>query len=456
MKIRNKILVYFSTTVIFLTGISFIIIYALFYEYREESFQQQQNKKIHTTIGLLKKFKQESSEIVSLLDKQDINDFYDEKLLIYDEDKNLIFASLDNLNITGAATILGNLSRTNNWIETREGDYDVIGTFIESNNQGYYAISKAYDAFGYDKLSFLRNILVAMFVGIGIVVFLVSQYIAGKISKPITLLNEEIVKFDLSGENFKELRIETNSFELRQLSRRFNDLLKKTNEAFTFQKHTAHHISHQLKTPVAVLVSELERIRNYSDIEKIKQELDSQIIKAKSLGNIINVLLAISKIESGQQIRKQDLRIDELIFDTIEELKSIYPDFHFDVNYTPDEIDEQRLVIHFNTVLIRQVIQNLLTNCILHSRDLHAEIIFNCTSERELKVRFINSGKPISKDEEKFLFRHFFRGKNSEGKAGFGLGLVLTKKILDVNDATIAYFNPETDVNVFELTFPLS
>lgn len=456
MKIRNKILVYFSPTVIFLTGISFIIIYTLFYEYREESFQQQQNKKIHTTIGLLKKFKQESSEIVSLLDKQDINDFYDEKLFIYDENKNLIFASLDNLKITKAGNILSRLSPANSWVETREGDYDVIGTFIENNNQGYYAISKAYDAFGYDKLSFLRNILVAMFVCIVFVVFLVSQYIAGKISKPITLLNEEIVKFDLSGENFKELSIETNSFELGQLTRRFNDLLKKTNEAFTFQKHTAHHISHQLKTPVAVLVSELERIRNYSDIEKIKQELDSQIIKAKSLGNIINVLLAISKIESGQQIKKQDLRIDELIFDTIEELKSIYPDFHFDVNYTPDEIDEQRLVVHFNTILIRQVIQNLLTNCILHGQHSHAEIKFNCTVERELKIQFINTGKPISKEEEKFLFKHFFRGKNSEGKAGFGLGLVLTKKILDVNGAGIAYFNPETDVNVFELTFPLS
>jgi two-component system, OmpR family, sensor histidine kinase ArlS len=88
MKIRNKILIYFSTTVIALTAISLTIIYILFSEYREEEFQQQQNEKIHTTIKLIEKFKRESATISYLIDQQDINDFYDEKLLVYDSNKN--------------------------------------------------------------------------------------------------------------------------------------------------------------------------------------------------------------------------------------------------------------------------------------------------------------------------------------------------------------------------------
>ena len=159
MKIKNKILIYFSTTVIALTAVSFGIIYILFYEYREEEFQQQQSEKIQTTIKLINKFKEESAAISYLIDQQNINDFYDEKLFIYDEEKNLIFASLDSLDVIQAESVLHKLSPEKTWIETKEDNYDLIGVYTTSNNLGYYAISKAYDAFGYDKLAFPEEYL---------------------------------------------------------------------------------------------------------------------------------------------------------------------------------------------------------------------------------------------------------------------------------------------------------
>lgn len=456
MKIRNKILIYFSSTVIALTAISLTIIYILFSEYREEEFQQQQNGKIHTTIKLIENFKRESATISYLIDQQDINDFYDEKLLVYDSNKNLIFASLDSLDIVKAESILNKLSPTQRWIETKEENYDLIGIYIKTNNQDYYAISKAYDAFGYSKMYFLRNVLTGIFLFITVVVVLISRFLSNKISRPITALAENLNKYDLSKEKIDELAIETSSSELNQLTQRFNELLRRTNEAFVFQKHTIHHISHQLKTPISVLVSELERIKDFSSIDVIKPEIENQVIKAKSLGSIINVLLEISKIESGQQTKKQALRIDELFFDVIEELNAIHPDFHFEVNYIPDDTNENRLIINLNPILIRQAVQNLLSNCVSYSNNSKAEIKIDCSDSNGLKIQIINSGSPISTEEKNFLFNHFFRGKNSQGKIGFGLGLVLTKKIVELNSATITYSNPASNINVFELNFPLS
>ena len=57
MKIRNKILFYFSSAIIVLTAITLTIIYILFSEHREEEFQQLQNEKIRQTIDLIKEFK---------------------------------------------------------------------------------------------------------------------------------------------------------------------------------------------------------------------------------------------------------------------------------------------------------------------------------------------------------------------------------------------------------------
>ncbi|WP_194778295.1 sensor histidine kinase [Pararhodonellum marinum] len=453
MRIRNKILIYFSSTVISLTAISLIIIYILFSEYREEEFQQHQNEKIHTTIKLIEQFQQESATISYLLDQQDINDFYDEKLLVYDSNKNLIFASLDSLDIEKAGSMLSKLSPTQRWIETKEENYDLIGIYTETDNQEYYAVSKAYDAFGYAKMFFLRNVLIGIFLFISIVVIFVSRYLSNKISKPITALAETLNNYDLSKESVDELTIETSTSELNQLTQRFNELLRRTNEAFVFQKHTIHHVSHQLKTPISVLVSELERIKDFSSIEAVRPEIENQIIKAKSLGGIINVLLEISKIESGQQTQKQPLRIDELFFDVIEELNAIYPHFHFEVNYLPDELNENKLIINLNPVLIKQAIQNVLANCVSYSNKPKAEIKIDCSESKALKIQIINSGTPITSEEENFLFDHFFRGKNSQGQIGFGLGLVLTKKILELNSGTITYSNPSDNMNVFEVRF---
>jgi two-component system, OmpR family, sensor histidine kinase ArlS len=456
MKIRNKILVYFSTTVISLTAISLTIIYILFSEYREEEFQQQQYEKIKYTIKFLAEYEEMSENLAYIMDELTIHDFYDEKLLIFDTKKDLIFSSIDDLPIPDYETILNELSPSKRWIETKENKYDIVGIYHEHNKNSFYAISKAYDAFGYTKMYFLRNALIGIFLFITIVVIFISRFLSNKISRPITALAENLNNYDLSKEKVDELEIETSSYELKQLTQRFNELLRRTNEAFVFQKHTIHHISHQLKTPISVLVSELERIKYFSRIEDVKPEIENQIIKAKSLGSIINVLLEISKIESGQQTKKQALRIDELFFDVIEELNAIYPDFHFEVNYVPDEINEKRIIINLNPILIRQAIQNLLTNCILYSNNSKAEIKIDCSDGSGLKIQIINTGKPITSEEENFLFNHFFRGKNSQGKTGFGLGLVLTKKIVELNSATITYSNPSENLNVFELNFTLS
>lgn len=456
MKIRNKILIYFLSTVITLSVVSLTIVYILFSEYREEGFQQRQKEKINYTIGLITEYKELSENLSAIMDKHTIHDFYDEKMLIFDRNKELIYKSVDDLPIRNYEQLLNELSPNQTWIETKEDEYDIVAVYVQNEYNHFYAISKAYDAFGYLKLDFLRNMLILITCVITIIVVVITIILSKRISKPITVFAEKVGKYDVSGNQIKELEMDSSSYELQFLTQKFNQLIERTNEAFAFQKHTIHHISHQLKTPIAVLVSELERINHLQEKETIQSEIAGQVVRAKSLGNIINVLLEISKIESGQKIQTKSLRIDELFFDVIEELNLIYPDYQFEVNYAPDEVQENRLVLHLNNVLIRQAIQNLLTNCVYYSDSSKAKIEFNCSDKSELTIRIINSGKPISKSEEKYLFNHFFRGENSKNKKGFGLGLVLVKKIIELSSGKVSYSNPTGTVNIFQITFPLS
>lgn len=453
MKIRNKILIYFSSTVILVSAVSLVIVFVLFSEHREEEFQQQQFSKIKYTVGLVDEFNKMSEEVSRLLDRQDIHDFYDEKMLIYDQNKKLVFSSIDSLDISKSDAILHKLSVSKDWIETKEDGYDLIGVYLENDSKSYYAISKAYDYFGYSKKDFLQKVLIGIFVAIVIIVLLVSFYLSNIISKPISELTKKIEDYDLSDDKNKPLKIKTSTSELQNLSVKFNELTKRTNDAFLFQKHSIQHISHELKTPIAVLVSELEKLQKAEDIDQLKSDISLQTQKAKSLGNIINILLQISKIEAGQEVSRNSIRIDELIFDSISEVNSLYPDFNFEVNFIPNDFDESKLTVIANEPLIKQAFLNLLINAIHYSDNQKAKITFDC-SDKSLKVIISNSGKTLSKEEQKFLFSHFFRGKNAQNKQGFGLGLVLSQRIFSIHNISIHYHSKESTKNIFSILFP--
>src|SRR5690625_3161896 len=197
MKIKNKIRIYFSTSVIALTALSSVIIFILFAEYREEEFQQRQKEKIQYTLGLLVEYQELSENLSAIMDQLTIHDFYDEKMLIYNQHKQLVYQSVDDLPILQSEKILNELSPANQWIETKEDRYDVIGVYLEREQGQFYALSKAYDAFGYTKLKFLQNTLIIIFIAIAAIVLFISNYLARRISLPLTRLAEKISELNI-------------------------------------------------------------------------------------------------------------------------------------------------------------------------------------------------------------------------------------------------------------------
>jgi len=454
MSIRNKILIYFSTTVIILTAISLLLIYTIFANYRKEEFHQRQKEKIESTIFFLVKIKPMDEKIVQAIDDLTIHDFYDEKLLIYDSSKTLIYASIDDLTIDNPNEILHELSQTSSFIVTNENDYDVLGIRYVKNNEVFYGISKAYDTFGFSKLIYLRNVLIANFFIISIIVIFISYYLSMKIAKPISKITSIIKNYNFNIDN-KPLEHYKGENEISILVQRFNELMKKMNEAFSFQKHAIHHISHELKTPISILVSNFERIEKENDIEKIKILIHNQKEDTISLSEIISSLLEISKAETSDSFANEKIRIDELLFDVAEELKTVFPDFKFLIEYKHISDDESDLIILGNNQLLKSTFMNLMLNCVQYSINNFSEIHI-LTSSDFIDIDFINKGTTISDNEQKFLFQHFFRGSNSKGKRGFGLGLVLINRIISMHKGSVTYRTENNDTNIFSVKLPLS
>ncbi|MEY4308216.1 MAG: Histidine kinase [Bacteroidota bacterium] len=453
MNIRKRILIYFSALSISVIGFSFLLIFAVFSNYRREEYQQRIKDHTISTITDLSEAKQLNHNVLQSMNLLNINKLYQEKTLLFNANKQLIYSSLNDTKIQFSKDLLFNLSADKPVLESREGDTDVVGVYFVFNKEVYYGITKAYDVFGYSKLEFLKYTLLVLFGLISGLILISSFALANRISKPIISMAAALKIINIETANHL-LPIPEARDEIYLLTSRFNELMKRLQDSFSFQKHAVHHISHELKTPISILVSNLERLEKESDLGKIKTGINEQKEDTKILGDMINALLEIAKVETHSNLTFQEIRMDELVFDWVSEMKKIHPKFKFDVQFDEKIESVHGLSVQGNLRLLKMVIQNLLLNCVNYASDHRAQIYFK-NQRGKLLIQISNKGKNISPEEIPYLFQHFFRGENSQGKRGFGLGLVLVNKIIQLHGGEIEYDSPSNSVNKFTLFFPL-
>lgn len=453
MKIRHKILVYFSTLAIALSGTAFILIYALFSGYRTDEFRQRIRDKTYTTLKFLVEVQAIDNEMLKIIDRNTINSLSKEKILIYNHKRKLIYESLDDTKIDFPEKILLQLGSNNRQVEFDDNGFDVVGVIFEFERQEYYGIAKAYDEYGLSKLRYLKYMLVMIFILISGIILISSFLLSRQISQPINKMAAEIGTLDFESGGY--ITLKSSGHEIKLLVRRFNELMKRLNNSFLFQKHAIHHISHELKTPIAALISNIERMEYMNDIESIKRGLKHQKADTRKLADIINTLLELSKVESGRKIDTEMVRIDELIFEVIGEYKIFKENLEFSVEIDDNILHENELVVPCNRKLIRLALMNLVSNCAQYSNNGKASIALT-SRNGYLNIAFSNTGDVVPEEERQYIFQRFYRGRNSKGKSGFGLGLVLISKIMLLHGAYVEYKNPRENVNVFNIGLPLN
>jgi len=135
-------------------------------------------------------------------------------------------------------------------------------------------------------------------------------------------------------------------------------------------------------------------------------------------------------------------------------VSSLYPDFLFSVEYGKGSEEAENLLFTGSETLLKAAITNLLMNCIRYSHEGMARIRIDSIGDA-IQIQFINKGQVLSGREIKSLFQPFFRGTNSRGVSGHGLGLAMVKKIVEIYQGDVVYEAIQPDTNSFQLTLPL-
>ncbi|MEI7508622.1 MAG: HAMP domain-containing sensor histidine kinase [Flavobacterium sp.] len=455
MTLKRKIAINVSIAYSLLFGLASTFIYVSFSKFRKEEFKNRLEEKAFSTAKLLIEVKEIDKKILKLLDKNIIDKLYDEKILIFDGQYKLIYSSLDDSKITWTKNDLIRLNNEKSYFTDRKGR-ETLGAFFSFKQGDYYVLISAKDTYGYSKMEYLfYSLLITYFIGVFLVWVFIYFFIKKQLN-PLDVFQQQITSISVNELNV-HLEENNSNDEINLLTRAFNQMLTRLENAFTTQKEFTSNASHELYTPLTRISLQLENLINSEQhSEKTINYLKSINNDVHQLAELINSLLLLAKVNKEATGKKfQQVRIDEIIFDSNDLVKKMNPKFNLDFNIQIVEDIENPMEILGIKSLLKIAFTNLLKNACLYSPNNKAIVSVNQISNHQLIISLKNEGKVLTLEERKKIFEPFTRGKNSLQTKGSGLGLPIVKRILDYHNATISYQSIDETINLFEITFTI-
>ena len=238
--------------------------------------------------------------------------------------------------------------------------------------------------------------------------------------------------------------------EIRKMTLRIreqNDALKKEKEHLA---DSLADIAHQLRTPltsVNLILSLLENSNDENELKKFKREAEELLLQMDWL---ITSLLKISRLDAGIVVFKsEEIDVNKLISTALRpflisiELHNIDLQIHV----------EKGIVIHGDSGWLSEALQNIFKNCIESVGD-NGRFQITCENNQLFtEIVIHDSGDGFKKEDLPYLFKRFYRGKNTDA-TGYGIGLALCRMIITRQGGTITAKNHMQGGAVFSIHFP--
>lgn len=216
--------------------------------------------------------------------------------------------------------------------------------------------------------------------------------------------------------------------------------------------------SHELLTPISAIEGYLSMILD-EHIGKVDDQargyLDKVYISSRRLSQLVKDLLSVSRIESGKMtINPQAVNMEKLIMDTTDQLRFIAQKKGLQLNY---EAPARELpMVRADPDRVTQVLINLVSNAIKYTPS-GSVTIKTARSRQVLKIEVSDTGLGMSREQRLHLFEKFYRVDAPEtvGIVGTGLGLYITKSILERMGGTISVQSVPKRGSSFTITLPI-
>ena len=299
-----------------------------------------------------------------------------------------------------------------------------------------------------------------------------TYFLTKKTLTPLQKLTSEVSQ--IQAQNLStQLAVPNSKDEIAQLTSSFNEMLTRLDNAFSTQKQFSANAAHELRTPLAVLQTNLEVFEKKQEPEMIEYRQLFTMIKEQTarLSQLVGTLLDMTNLKSVPRTDHVSLEelVDEVFCDLDPVAEKAGISIHFDDSssqdlytdvHTPDAsaLNNNILNITGSYVLLYRAVYNLVENAIKYNRPNGSVTVSVKEKNGQAMILVKDTGIGISPENQKKIFDPFFRVDKSRSRAmgGAGLGLALVDSIAREHGGSVKVLESNEKGSIIALMLPVS
>jgi len=275
--------------------------------------------------------------------------------------------------------------------------------------------------------------------------------ISAQVLSPIKDINRQIKA--IQAESMDKISYPHIDEELQELISSINEMLLRLGKSFRSQREFIEYASHELKTPLSVMMAKTDLMLTDSKLSKNNIQLIQEIQhKIDYLNDLINDLSLLSL--SKEHLQFESVSIQSILDTIINNITNKAKEKNINIILKGHNLDKK---IELVPILITQAVENIIENAIKYSKD-GSEIEVETKIHKKFFTMYIrDTGIGIPEHLIHRIFDKFYRVDSSRSKhtGGRGLGLTLTKAIIELHNGTIQVQSEEGVGTVFTLHIPI-
>ncbi|RRB02703.1 HAMP domain-containing sensor histidine kinase [Larkinella rosea] len=431
MLIRNRLTIIFTVLATAIQVTLSLLVWYFYSLYRQEEFYSRLESKARVTGRVLISRRHLHDDFFKNMVRTDLLSIVDEQISIYDSRHHLVFTNRPLKESKFYREKIPQLA-TNSLLEFQNGHLESIVIPYENRGQRFYIFASGYDRIGFAKLATLQQILIlANLLGFTLIV-LAGWYFSGRVLKPISQIVDEVEQIT-AVDLHKRVHEGNRRDEIAQLAMTFNQMLFRLEDAFVSQRSFVSHASHELRTPLTNTLGTLETSLRYDqNPADWRDSMEVAIEELKKVIALTNSLLGLAKVTDGT-VSLTAVQVDDCLLTAIEQVQHRYPGRSLPLQFTTSE--EDSLTVRGNAALLTTAFLNVLDNACKYSSE--AVSVELQAREEQITVTVTDQGRGIAEADTAHILDPLYRGKNVVGVPGYGIGLAITQKIIDLHQGTI-------------------
>ncbi len=290
----------------------------------------------------------------------------------------------------------------------------------------------------------INIILFVILIFSAIIIVIFSSLISKKISEPFSSLNEHLRA--IAERKFREKIQMPVDDELKDFVNNINAMSGKLESYDEAQKTFLQNASHEFRTPLMSIQSYAEGIK-YHVIDK-EAAVDVILDESKRMTHMVEDLLYLSRLDTiDENYHFSKLDFDEFIDSCIERMNGIA--IKNNITLHANHLDK-KVELYADEEKLSRAFTNVISNCIRYAKST-VSINSRCYNENKIEIAIFDDGPGFEENELPNIFERFYKGK----KGVFGLGLAISKNVIDKHDGEIKAQN-RNEGALFIIELPLT